>query len=329
MQYENGTPWRPLSAPEQPDFGTVAVPDHPGHLMPSPGALHQALSDALTELERSRGRKPRHSGYAARSQEAVYEAGLRALSASLRAIYQQGQRDNPKALVFPAEGIPEMQVVASSPGSGKSTSAKAFMLAVAREGLKDKYPLGCALVVQHVETAADAYKELNALLPDQVAVWTSEHDADQPEVKRQPRFTVGELEDYPIIIVTHEFFKNVRGEKARFYRRNGMAFPRVVTFVDEKVEQVKVYDIKFSDIVSVLEHIEGTDDTPVSLKEALRTLDSFAGKKRNENRKLETPKDDPIGWSVTRELVWFTTEEAAAVRQEPQRGTSKRSQVST
>ena len=128
--------------------------------------------------------------------------------------------------------------------------------------------------------------------------------------QREPRFTVAELEDYPIVIVTHEFFKGVRGEKARLHRRNDMAFPRVVTFVDEKVEQVKVYDIKFSDIVSVLEHIEGTDDSPVPLKEALRKLDSFAGKKRNENRKLETSKDDPIGWSVARELVWFTTDEA-------------------
>ena len=211
MQYEDGTTWRPLSAPEQPDFGTTAVPDHPGYLMPSPGALWQAFEVALAELERSRGREPRRSGYAARSQEAVYEAGLRALTASLRAIYQEGQRDNPNAIAFPPEGIPEMQVVASSPGSGKSTSAKAFMLAVAREGLKDKYPLGCAFVVQHIETAADAYEELNALLPDQVAVWTSEHDADSPVPIREPRFTVAELEDYPIIIVTHEFFKGVRG----------------------------------------------------------------------------------------------------------------------
>ena len=145
-----------------------------------------------------------------------------------------------------------MQVVASSPGSGKSTSAKAFMLAVAREGLKDKYPLGCAFVVQHIETAANAYDELNALLPSQVAVWTSEHDADNPATTRQPRFTVSELDDYPIIIVTHEFFKGVRGERARSHRRNRMTFPRVVTFVDEKVEQVKVYDIKFSDIVRFL-----------------------------------------------------------------------------
>jgi hypothetical protein len=203
-----------------------------------------------------------------------------------------------------------MQVVASSPGSGKSTSAKAFMLAVAREGLKDKYPLGCAFVVQHIETAADAYKELSVLSPDQVAVWTSEHDADNLQAKREPRFTVAELEDYPIIIVTHEFFKGVRAEKARSHRRNGMSFPRVVTFVDEKVEQVKVYDVRFSDIVQVREHVDQADDAMASLKDALRILDTFAGKKRNETRKLETPKDDPIGWSVARELVLFTTEEA-------------------
>ncbi len=69
-----------------------------------------------------------------------------------------------------------------------------------------------------------------------------------------------ELEHYPIVIVTHEFFKGVRGEKARLHRRNGMAFPRVVTFVDEKVEQVKVYDVRFSDIAKVREHIDATDD---------------------------------------------------------------------
>jgi hypothetical protein len=310
MQYEDGTIWRPLSPQEQPDFGTAAAPDHPGHLAPSPLALWEAFEVALEELEHRRGREPRRSGYAARSQKTVYEAGLHALRASLRAIYQEAQRDNPSAIAFPQEAIPEMQVVASSPGSGKSTSAKAFMLAVAREGLKDKYPLGCAFVVQHIETAANAYDELNALLPSQVAVWTSEHDADNPATTRQPRFTVSELDDYPIIIVTHEFFKGVRGERARSHRRNGMTFPRVVTFVDEKVEQVKVYDIKFSDIVSVLEHIEGTDDGPVPLKEALGTLDSFAGKKRTEDRKLETPKDDPVGWSVARELSWFTTDEA-------------------
>src|SRR5262249_10296997 len=104
MQYGTTTEWGP-PAPDgaRADFGTTRAPDHPGHLMPSPGALHKAFSEALTELERSRGREPRRSGYAARSQEAVYEAGLSALTASLRAIYVEGQRGNPNALAFPHE----------------------------------------------------------------------------------------------------------------------------------------------------------------------------------------------------------------------------------
>ena len=90
--------------------------------------------------------------------------------------------------------------------------------------------------------------------------------------------------------------KRVRGEKARPYRRDGVMFPRVVTFIDEKVEQVRVYDIKFSDIIKVREHIDDADDTTERLKDALRTLDRFAGTKRSETRKLETPKDDATGW---------------------------------
>ena len=77
-------------------------PDHPGQLSPSPVALWRAFEVALAELERSRGREPRRSGYAAQSQKAVYEAGLHALTASVRAIYQEGQRDNPNAITFPA-----------------------------------------------------------------------------------------------------------------------------------------------------------------------------------------------------------------------------------
>ena len=42
MQYEEGATWRPTSAQEQADFGTTPVPDHPGYLSPSPGALWQA-----------------------------------------------------------------------------------------------------------------------------------------------------------------------------------------------------------------------------------------------------------------------------------------------
>jgi hypothetical protein len=125
MQHGNTKTWTfPTPAGEEPDFGTTIILNHPGQLSPSPVALHPAFETAIAQLERSRGREPRTSGYAAQSQEAVFEAGLDALTGSLRAIYQEFNRDNPNAISFPHETIPEMQVVASAPGSGKSTSAK-------------------------------------------------------------------------------------------------------------------------------------------------------------------------------------------------------------
>jgi hypothetical protein len=48
------------------------------------------------------------------------------------------------------------------------------MLAVAHDGLKDKYPLGCAFVVQHLDTAADAYDELKFTMR---SFWTSPRSA--------------------------------------------------------------------------------------------------------------------------------------------------------
>ena len=69
----------PTPAGERPEFGATIIPDHPGYLMPNPGDLERAFKIAIADLERGRGREPRKSGYAAQSQEAVFDAGLRAL----------------------------------------------------------------------------------------------------------------------------------------------------------------------------------------------------------------------------------------------------------
>jgi hypothetical protein len=94
----------------------------------------------------------------------------------------------------PRTDVPTLHVIHSGPGSGKSTAAKAFMVGLTRDTEDHRYPIGCALLVHHVETAASAFAELSALLPGKVAVWSSEHDANSPIVIRQPRFTVDELE---------------------------------------------------------------------------------------------------------------------------------------
>ena len=67
------------------------------------------------------------------------------------------------------------------------------------------------LLVHHVETANLAYRELAALLPGRVAVFTAENDAERGAI-REPAFTVDELENYPVLVTTHEFYKQIRGQ---------------------------------------------------------------------------------------------------------------------
>jgi two-component sensor histidine kinase len=53
------------------------------------------------------------------------------------------------------------------------------MVALTRVMGGEPFPVGCALLVHHIETAHKAFLELSTLLPGKVAIWTSEHDADR------------------------------------------------------------------------------------------------------------------------------------------------------
>jgi hypothetical protein len=180
--------------------------------------------------------------------------------------------------------VPALHVVYSGPGSGKSTAAKAFVAGMTRNTEVHRYPIGCALLVHHVETAAKAFAELSTLLPGKVAVWSSEHDANSPIVIRQPRFTVDELEEYPVVVVTHEFYRGVRGERARSFCRNGLTLPRFVTFVDEKVNEVETYTLVLSQVQRVIEHVERDEQAAAELRSGLDTLET-----EHEARSTEPP----------------------------------------
>ena len=184
------------------------------------------------------------------------------------------------------------------------------MVALTRVMDQEPFPIGCALLVHHIKTAHRAYIELNALLPGGVAIWTSEHDADRPYAIRQPKFTANELEEYEVIIVTQEFFKGIRGDRARYFKRNGVAFPRVVTFIDEKVNEIEPYDVVLSQVIKVVEHVQDDDHAPRELREGLAVLQSFVQTKQLADRNLETPAHDGPAWKVAEQLRWFTGEEA-------------------
>jgi hypothetical protein len=167
------------------------------------------------------------------------------------------------------------------------------MVGLVRATQHHRFPIGCALLVHHVETAHKAYTELSALLPrDSVAVWTSEHDAASPVPVREHRFTVDELENYPVIVVTHEFFRGVRGDRARCFRRHGLELSRVVTFVDEKVNEVETYSLVQSNLQHVIEHVEVDDQAPDVLRKGLQVLERFMVERKHGERNLETPLHD-------------------------------------
>jgi hypothetical protein len=289
---------------------TAAVPNHPGFLTTSPATLRHAFNVALGDLERSRGREPAHAGYAAGCHSAVFWAGWRAFADTASDIVRERNPDAPWARSNPAPAIPDLHVVASGPGSGKTTAAKAFMVALTRVMGEEPFPIGCALLVHHIKTAHRAFIELSPFLPGKVAIWTSEHDADRPYAVRQPRFMANELEEHAVIIVTHEFFKGIRGDRARYFKRNSMTFPRVVTFIDEKVGEIEPYDLLLSQVVKVVEHVQDDDNAPRELRDGLAVLQGFVQNKLLGDRNLETPVHDGQSWKAAEQLQWFTAEEA-------------------
>jgi hypothetical protein len=289
---------------------TTAVPSHPGFLTTDPATLRRAFNLALDELERSRGREPAHTGYAAGCHSAVFWAGWRAFTDTACGIAPEQNPDASSANSNPAPAVPDLHVVASSPGSGKTTAAKAFMVALTRVMDQEPFPIGCTLLVHHIETAHRAFTELSALLPDKVAIWTSEHDADRPYTVRQPRFTANELEEHAVIVVTQEFFKGIRGDRARYFKRNGVTFPRVVTFIDEKINEIEPYDVVLSQVIKVVEHVQDDDNAPRELRDGLAVLQGFVQNKLLGDRNLETPVHDGQSWKAAEQLQWFTVEDA-------------------
>jgi hypothetical protein len=70
------------------------------------------------------------------------------------------------------------------------------------------------------------------------------------------RCHVDELQDYPVLIVTHAFFKAARGDKARTVIMDGDLYPHALTIVDEQMQDVAIYDVQLSSVEKVREAIQ-------------------------------------------------------------------------
>jgi hypothetical protein len=263
-------------------------------------ALRNAHAHAVAELESQRKQSGQLStGINRDVGESILQAGVLALSAS--------GLDEPRQFV-----------VAAPPGTGKTSHAIALMAATIRTA--DNNPsksIGCLFVVDQIMKADDMFRQINALLPGQVAVWSSDHDVDcrKPTklwVRPEQRFHVDELEQHPIVVVTQAFIRGPRGHKARGVVRGEHKVPRALTIFDEQTKEVEVYDIRLSQAIKVKEELEKDERWAPVVKVTMQPLLDFMWRKAKQTgNAIETPLDDPEGWRAAREqLEWFVSEAA-------------------
>jgi hypothetical protein len=197
--------------------------------VPDRGALRALFDEAVNEINQSRHDAKLTTGFYAQTGNGVFDAGYLALS------------DYCMATKAPQR----LHVVSAPAGGGKTSFSYALILAVIRYAEQTpSAPYGCVFVVDQITKADEVYRELNALLPGKVAIWTRDHDADckTPTKVLEPaaRFTQDQLRLYPVIVVTHVFYSGTRGNKAHLVVRGGrFDNSRALIVVDERPEEVK------------------------------------------------------------------------------------------
>jgi hypothetical protein len=299
---------------------------------PTRDEVRAAYDAAIREIEAVRQTRYLDSGFYRGVADAVFDACYAALEHQSAWVEQRGPAELATTAQLRATKRtqantvqPRLHVVSAPMGAGKTTFTVAFIVAMTRmHSAFPGMPYGCVFLVDQIPKAEAMYRELARFLPGQVAVWTTDHNADStepPKRVRNPaaRFYVDELQDYPVLIVTHAFFKGPRGDKARTVIVDGSAAQRAITMVDEQMQDVAIYEVQLSSAEAVREAVQQQGDETVASR--LERLSRFMARKvfvpkavpeASRGKSLEKPVDDGRVWKTAQELAWFTTEEARA-----------------
>lgn len=269
--------------------------------LPSRDVLRAEFDAAVLELDRSRPGSNLTTDFYSRIGDSVFEAGYSALADTC------GAEGKPKA---------RLHVVSAPVGSGKTSFSLALVAAVTRlaEHCADA-PFGCAYVVDQIPKADALYRELDALLPGKVAVWSTEHDVNckHPEKLLKPaaQFSRDELPNFPVVVVTHKFFGGKNGHKAKMAHKDGGLRPRALTVVDERPEDVDVLVLQPSAAHRVRELVQRDEQHSPTVVPHMDELVRFMTERSlDAGGSLEKPTDAPEAWSVAERLAWFNTAEA-------------------
>jgi hypothetical protein len=176
-------------------------------------------------------------------------------------------------------------------------------------------PYGCVFVVDQIKKADEAFKDLNALMPGKVAVWTVEHDRGCRKRTKVPHpaaeFIKDELRHYPIIVVTHAFYNGLNGNKAHVLVRDKRVYSgRALTIVDERPEEVVIYQITLKEAQDIREKLEAKRP---NLKQVLDKLMLFMMPYSFINGGIVRASDHFDQEFITDQLDWFTSMEAECI----------------
>jgi hypothetical protein len=216
---------------------------------------------------------------------------------------------------------------------GKSSASWAFVSAL----LKSCPGSSVLYVCPDIPQADDTYRELVKLIPEEdVAVWTSGHDAIMSEAERlhrargyeanAPLFTKMDLQTRRVAIITHKWYIQTGGvhgalkyrapgkvtetqkEKASWCQGEVSPEPRTIHIIDERLKEVDQTDIGHADIVAARDTITARLGTDAPLAVALRTLEQFARDAWDTERQREGVLYRPLDGSDA--LEWFRSGEA-------------------
>ena len=269
--------------------------------LPDRQMLRALYDAAITEVNTTRSNVDLTTGFYADTGNTVFDAAWLALSDYCNR----------------TAGRRRLHVVSAPAGGGKTSYSYALMLALTRYAeQKSDAPYGCVFVVDQVKKADEAFKDLNALMPGKVAVWTAEHDRGCKKRTKVPQpaaeFIKDELRHYPIIVVTHAFYNGPNGNKAHILVRNKRVYSgRALSLVDERPEEVVIYQITLKEAQDVREKLESKRP---DLKHVLDKLMLFMMPYTVNVSGGIMRASDRFGQDVIADqLDWFTSQDAGLV----------------